>query len=74
MQSNGKKEILLGRNIHSTCFAVTEPDALNEEAGDREADMASTLARYRSSLIERTKHHLGILLILLRQSFLPAHL
>jgi histidine decarboxylase len=54
------REIVLGRNVHTTCLAVTEPDADDELTGDREAYMASVLARYRKSLLERTKHHLGI--------------
>ncbi|KAL5697815.1 histidine decarboxylase [Ranunculus cassubicifolius] len=54
-----KREIVLGRNIHTSCLAVTEPDADDEVTGDREAHMASVLARYRKSLVEGTKHHLG---------------
>ncbi|KAF8404413.1 hypothetical protein HHK36_009298 [Tetracentron sinense] len=53
------REIVLGRNVHTMCHAVTEPDADDEVTGEREAYMASVLARYRKSLIERTKHHLG---------------
>ncbi|PIA41076.1 hypothetical protein AQUCO_02300107v1 [Aquilegia coerulea] len=56
---NVKREMVLGRNIHTSCLAVTEPDADDEVTGDREAHMASVLARYRKSLVERTKHHLG---------------
>lgn len=59
---NGKekpREIILGRNVHTTCLEVTEPDADDEVTGEREAYMASVLARYRKSLLERTKHHLG---------------
>lgn len=52
-------EIVLGRNVHTTCLAVTEPDANDEFTGDKEAYMASVLARYRRTLIDRTKHHLG---------------
>lgn len=54
------REIVLGRNVHTMSLAVTEPDADDEVTGDREAYMASVLARYRRSLVERTKHHLGI--------------
>ncbi|XP_057429878.1 serine decarboxylase 1 [Lotus japonicus] len=54
-----KREIVLGRNIHTTCLEVTEPEADDEVTGDREANMASVLARYKKSLTERTKHHLG---------------
>lgn len=55
-----KREIVLGRNIHTTCLEVTEPEADDEVTGDREANMASVLARYKKSLTERTKHHLGL--------------
>lgn len=53
------REIVLGRNLHTSCHAITEPDVDDELTGDREAYMASVLARYRKSLLERTKHHLG---------------
>ncbi|KAL3504427.1 hypothetical protein ACH5RR_034268 [Cinchona calisaya] len=53
------REIVLGRNVHTTCLAVTEPETDDESTGDKEADMASVLARYRITLVERTKHHLG---------------
>lgn len=59
---NGKeppREIVLGRNVHTSCLEVTEPDDDDEVTGEREAQMASVLARYRKSLLERTKHHLG---------------
>jgi histidine decarboxylase len=65
-----RREIVLGRNIHTTCLEVTEPEADDEITGDRDAHMASVLARYRKSLTERTKYHIGLtifaLLILLR--------
>ncbi|KAJ1696281.1 hypothetical protein LUZ63_004793 [Rhynchospora breviuscula] len=54
-----KREIVLGRNVHTTCFSIVEPEADDELTGEREAYMASVLARYRRSLVERTKHHLG---------------
>ncbi|CAN6438984.1 unnamed protein product [Victoria cruziana] len=54
-----KREIVLGRNVHTMCLEVTEPEADDEITGDREAYMAGVLARYRKSLIERTRHHLG---------------
>ncbi|KAG4945375.1 Serine decarboxylase 1 [Glycine soja] len=54
-----KREIVLGRNVHTTCLEVTEPEADDEITGDREAHMASVLARYKRALTERTKHHLG---------------
>ncbi|XP_020111848.1 serine decarboxylase 1 [Ananas comosus] len=57
--SGKRREIVLGRNVHTMCFTIKEPDADDEETGEREAYMASVLARYRKSLIERTKHHLG---------------
>jgi histidine decarboxylase len=53
------REIVLGRNVHTTCLEVTEPEANDESTGDKEAYMASVLARYRKNLMERTKHHLG---------------
>ncbi|CAD6244255.1 unnamed protein product [Miscanthus lutarioriparius] len=57
--ANGRREIVMGRNVHTSCFAVKEPDADDEETGEREATMASVLALYRRLLVERTKHHLG---------------
>ena len=54
------REIVLGRNVHTSCFEVSEPEADDEVTGEREAYMASVLARYRKSLLERTKHHLGM--------------
>ena len=53
------REIVLGRNVHTTCLDVTEPEANDEFTGDKEAYMAGVLARYRKNLMERTKHHLG---------------
>lgn len=53
------RQIVLGRNVHTTCLAVTEPEANDDFTGDKEAYMASVLARYRKTLVERTKHHLG---------------
>lgn len=55
-----EREIVLGKNVHTTCLAVTEPEANDEFTGDKEAYMAGVLARYRKTLVERTKHHLGI--------------
>ncbi|OAY23587.1 serine decarboxylase [Manihot esculenta] len=57
-KQNGR-EIVLGRNVHTECLEVTEPDANDDFTGDKEAYMASVLARYRKTLIERTRHHLG---------------
>ncbi|CAK9187364.1 unnamed protein product [Ilex paraguariensis] len=53
-----KREIVLGKNVHARCLEVTEPDADDEWTGDKEAYMASVLARYRKTLVERTNHHL----------------
>lgn len=53
------REIVLGRNVHTSCLAVTEPEANDEFTGDKDAYMAGVLARYRKTLMERTKHHLG---------------
>lgn len=58
-----KREIVLGRNIHTMCLDITEPDADDEVTGDREAYMASVLAKYRRALTERTKHHLGFTIV-----------
>jgi len=58
-KSKGDREIVLGRNVHTTCLEVTEPDANDDFTGDKDAFMASILARYRKTLLERTKHHLG---------------
>lgn len=65
------REIVLGRNLHTSCHVITEPDVDDELTGDREAYMASVLARYRKSLLERTKHHLGTKLIFPLFFFLP---
>ncbi|PON83067.1 Pyridoxal phosphate-dependent decarboxylase [Trema orientale] len=58
-EAEEKREIVLGRNVHTTCLAVTEPEANDEVTGDKDAFMASVLARYRKTLVERTKYHLG---------------
>lgn len=57
--SKGRKQIVLGRNVHTSCLEVTEPEANDELTGDKDAYMAGVLARYRKNLMERTKHHLG---------------
>ena len=54
-----EREIVLGRNIHTSCLDITEPEANDEMTGDKAAYMAAVLARYRQTLMERTKHHLG---------------
>ncbi|XLU71297.1 hypothetical protein S245_030350, partial [Arachis hypogaea] len=48
-----------GKNVHTLCLEVTEPDADDEITGERDAYMASVLSKYKKSLTERTKHHLG---------------
>ncbi|KAK4751957.1 hypothetical protein SAY87_020755 [Trapa incisa] len=58
-KGNGRRQIVLGRNVHTSCLEVTEPDADDELTGDKDAHMAGVLARYRKTLMERTKHHLG---------------
>lgn len=57
--NGGEREMVLGRNVHTTSLAVTEPEVNDEFTGDKEAYMASVLARYRKTLVERTKYHLG---------------
>jgi len=59
---NGERKIVLGRNIHTMCLEVSEPDIDDEVTGEREAYMASVLAKYKKSLSERTKYHLGLIL------------
>lgn len=63
-ESNGgggkSRQIVLGRNVHTSCFEISEPEDDDEVTGEREAYMAGVLARYRKSLLERTKHHLGM--------------
>ena len=49
---------MLGRNIHTTCLEVTEPDIDDEVTGEREAYMAGMLAKYKKSLTERTNYHI----------------
>ncbi|RYQ91875.1 hypothetical protein Ahy_B09g097918 [Arachis hypogaea] len=56
---NVKRAIVLGKNVHTQCLEVTEPDADDEITGERDAYMASVLSKYKKSLTERTKHHLG---------------
>lgn len=67
-----KREIVLGRNIHTSCLEVTEPEADDEITGDREAHMASVLARYKRALTERTKHHLGLTIFAILILFLSS--
>ncbi|XP_047179434.1 serine decarboxylase 1-like [Vigna umbellata] len=56
---NGQRKIVLGRNIHTMCLEISEPDIDDEVTGEREAYMASVLAKYKRTLTERTKYHLG---------------
>ncbi|XP_027917620.1 serine decarboxylase 1-like [Vigna unguiculata] len=56
---NGERKIVLGKNIHTMCLEISEPDIDDEVTGEREAYMASVLAKYKKSLTERTKYHLG---------------
>lgn len=58
-KGKGRRQIVLGRNVHTSSLEVTEPDANDEFTGDKDAYMAGVLARYRKTLMERTKHHLG---------------
>jgi histidine decarboxylase len=69
-EAAGKREIVMGRNVRTSSFAVKEPDADDEVTGEREAAMASVLALYRRSLVNRTKHHLGTLHISMFPSLL----
>lgn len=62
-ENRTSREIVLGRNVHTMCLEVKEPEADDEITGEREAYMASVLARYRRSLVDRTKHHLGIIAV-----------
>lgn len=50
---------VLGKNVHGTCLEITEPGVDDEVTGDRDAYMAGILARYRKTLVEKTKYHLG---------------
>ncbi|KAG0578732.1 hypothetical protein M758_4G043000 [Ceratodon purpureus] len=53
------QDFVLGKNIHGTCLEITEPEVDDEVTGDRDAYMAGVLARYRKTLVEKTKYHLG---------------
>ncbi|KAJ7535894.1 hypothetical protein O6H91_12G050000 [Diphasiastrum complanatum] len=54
-----KGKMILGRNIHDTCLSITEPEVDDEVTGEKDAFMAAVLSRYRKTLIEKTKFHLG---------------
>lgn len=51
--------IALGRNLLHNCLSITEPDLDDDSTGNKDAYMASVLARYRHTLVERSKFHLG---------------
>jgi len=53
------KNFVLGKNMHGSSLEITEPDHDDEVTGEKEAYMASVLARYRKSLTEKSKYHLG---------------
>ncbi|KAH7436743.1 hypothetical protein KP509_05G033900 [Ceratopteris richardii] len=58
--TNGENGIfILGRNMQYDCLSITEPEIDDESTGDKEAYMASVLARYRRMLVDRTRYHLG---------------
>ncbi|KAH0909909.1 hypothetical protein HID58_033230, partial [Brassica napus] len=52
INGRGEREMVLGRNVHTTSLAVTEPESNDEFTGDKEAYMASVLARYRKTLLQ----------------------
>lgn len=53
------KSFVLGRNMHGSSLEITEPDHDDDVTGEKDAYMAGVLARYRKSLTEKTKYHLG---------------
>ena len=55
----GNKNITMGRNMHGSCLEITEPEMDDEVTGEKDAYMAGVLARYRKTLVEKTKYHLG---------------
>lgn len=59
VQQTVLQDFVLGKNIHGTCLEITEPEMDDEVTGDRDAYMAGILARYRKTLVEKTKYHLG---------------
>ncbi|XP_026452753.1 serine decarboxylase 1-like [Papaver somniferum] len=54
-------EYCVPRNVHDATLshAITEPEANNESTEERDADMATVLAKYENYLLERVKHQLG---------------
>jgi uncharacterized protein (DUF342 family) len=53
------REIVLGKNMHESSLEIREPEMDDEVTGEMDAHMAAVLARYRKTLVERTKFHLG---------------
>ncbi|KAG6544383.1 hypothetical protein Mapa_014217 [Marchantia paleacea] len=51
--------MVLGKNFHDFCLTITEPEFDDDVTGEKDAYMAGVLARYRKTLVERTKYHLG---------------
>ncbi|CAK9233000.1 unnamed protein product [Sphagnum jensenii] len=51
--------IVLGKNMHESSLEIREPEMDDEVTGEMDAHMAAVLARYRKTLVERTKFHLG---------------
>eukprot|EP00246_Nothoceros_aenigmaticus_P016781 TRINITY_DN7833_c0_g1_i1.p1 TRINITY_DN7833_c0_g1~~TRINITY_DN7833_c0_g1_i1.p1 ORF type:complete len:522 (-),score=94.38 TRINITY_DN7833_c0_g1_i1:766-2331(-) len=51
--------MVLGRNLHADCFTITEPELDDDITGEKDVYMAGVLARYRRTLVDRTKYHLG---------------
>nr|GFB13346.1 serine decarboxylase-like [Tanacetum cinerariifolium] len=64
------REIVLGRNVHSSCLEITEP-ADDEVTSEREAYTARVLATYQKYLLERNKHHLCNNFFLGRLLYIP---
>ncbi|KAI8014445.1 Serine decarboxylase [Camellia lanceoleosa] len=54
-----ERDIVLGKNVHTTSLTITEPDVDDDSTSDMEAFMAGVLVGYRKTLIEKTKYHLG---------------
>lgn len=62
VKDSSKKNFMLGKDMHGSSLEITEPDHDDEVTGEKDAYMAGVLARYRKSLTEKTKYHLGALL------------
>lgn len=66
LSQNGRREpsvYYARRLVQGASLPVTEPEADAEGASDKEAYMAGVLAKFRMHLEERTKHHLGELVV-----------